>query len=160
MKTFEEACKKNDIVEVLKLIRGLCCKHDQNNKNKFYAVFNRLRALLIKFQKSDQTNKEYLKEFQVCILIFDDYNANIVSLVPCLVEESVKEMFQTLMERASDEEIKRAREYVLKKRSATLLLIGVDRTRYRSMKNQMQQNMAVVTNNKDKQKHFWKKTKL
>ena len=55
MKTFEEAREKNDIVEVRKLIRGLCCKHDQNN-DKFYAVFNSLRALFINFQKNDQTN--------------------------------------------------------------------------------------------------------
>ena len=63
MKKFEEAHEKNYIVELLKLIRGLCCKHDQNN-DKFYAVFNSLRALFINFQKSDQTNDEYLKEFQ------------------------------------------------------------------------------------------------
>ena len=30
-RTFEETCKKNDIAELLKLIQGFCCKHDQNN---------------------------------------------------------------------------------------------------------------------------------
>ena len=35
-KTFEEAQKKNYIVELLKLIQGFCCN------NKFYAVFNSL----------------------------------------------------------------------------------------------------------------------
>ena len=48
---------------------------------------------------------------------FDDYDANIVSLVPCLVEETVKEMFQTLMDRTKEEEIKKAKEYVLKRGS-------------------------------------------
>ena len=56
----------------LKLIRGFCCKHDQNH-DKFYAVFNSVWALFINFQKSDQTNDDYLKEFHL-----DDYNANIV----------------------------------------------------------------------------------
>ena len=32
-KTFEEMCKKNKIVELLKLIQSFCCKHDQNAIN-------------------------------------------------------------------------------------------------------------------------------
>ena len=64
-------------MELFKLIRGLCCKHDQNN-NKFYAVFNSLRALFINFQKSDQTNNEYLKEFQAHMATLDDYDTNIL----------------------------------------------------------------------------------
>ena len=77
----------------------------------------------------------------------DDYNANIVSLIPCFVEETVKEMFQIMMDLATEEVIKKAKEYVLKRGSATLLLIGTDHTRYGCMKNQMQQNMAMGTNN-------------
>ena len=61
-------------------------------------------------------------------------------------------MFQTTMERASEEE-KKTREYVLKQGSATLLLIGADHTRYGSMKNQIQQNMAMGTNNYPKLVH-------
>ena len=30
-KNFQETCKKNNVVELLKLIHGFCCKHDQNN---------------------------------------------------------------------------------------------------------------------------------
>ena len=61
--TFEATQEKNDIIELLELIRGFSCKHDQNN-DKFYAVFNSLQALFINFQKNDQTNDEYLKKFQ------------------------------------------------------------------------------------------------
>ena len=52
-----------------------------------------------------------------------------------------------MMERASEEKIKKAREYALKRGSATLLLTGANHTRYGSIKNQMQQNMAMGTNN-------------
>ena len=68
----------------------------------------------------------------------DDYDTNIVSLVPCLVEEMVKKMFGTTVILANDEEIKKAKEYVMKRGSATLLLIDADRNRYGGMKNQMQ----------------------
>ena len=77
----------------------------------------------------------------------DDYDANIVGLVPCLVEETVKEMFGTTMDLAIEEEIKKTKEFVMKRGSANLLLIGADRNRYGGMKNQMQQNMAMGTNN-------------
>ena len=117
-KMFEEARKKNDIVELLKHIRGFYCKHDQNN-DRFDAVFNSIQALFINFEKNDQAT----------------------GLVPCLVEESVKEMFGTMIDQATEEELKK------KRGSATLLLIGTDRNRYAGMKNQMQQNMAMGTNN-------------
>ena len=47
--------------------------------------------------------------------MLDDYNANIVGLVPCLVEETVKEMFETTMDLTTEEEIKKVEEYVLKR---------------------------------------------
>ena len=56
----------------------------------------------------------------------DDYDANIVGLVPCLVEDIIKEMFEIKMDLATEDEIKKANEYVLKRGSATLLLIGTD----------------------------------
>ena len=48
---------------------------------------------------------------------------------------------------ATDTELKKAKEYVLKTGSATLLLIGADQGQYGSLKNQLQQNMSMGTNN-------------
>ena len=129
--------RKNDIVDLL---------HDQNN-DRFYAVFNNLRALFINFQKNDQTNNEYPKEFQARMATMDNYDANIVNLVPFLFEET---MFGTTVNQATEEEIKKAKEYVMKRGLAVLLLIGADRNTYGGMKNQMQQNMAIGMNNHPK----------
>ena len=41
IKSFEKICKENDVVELLKLIRGFCCQHVQNN-DKIVAVLNSL----------------------------------------------------------------------------------------------------------------------
>ena len=60
---FVETYKKNDIFELLKLIRALCCKHNQND-DKVYVVMNSIRALFINFKKSDMCNDDYLKEFR------------------------------------------------------------------------------------------------
>ena len=117
------------------------------NNDKYYSVFNSLRALFINFQNSDMTNDEYLKEFQGRMATLDDYNANIVNLVLCLLEERVKEKYYKELVNAPDDEVKKAKEYMMKRGSATLLLIGEDQGRYGSLKNQLQQNMAMGTNN-------------
>ena len=39
----------------------------------------------------------------------NDYNANIVDLVPCLVEETLKEMYDTTVGLATPEELKNAK---------------------------------------------------
>ena len=77
----------------------------------------------------------------------DDYNENVVDLVPCLVEDALKELINMTMDLATEKEIKKARDYVLKRGTATLLLIGADRRRYGAMKNVMQQNLPMGTNN-------------
>ena len=128
--------EKNSIVELLKLIRSFCCKHDQNN-NKFYAVFNSLCALFINFQKSGQTNNDYLKEFQAQMAMLHDYNTNNIGLVTCLVEETLKKMYNTTVDLVTPEEVKNVKDYVFKRGSATLLLIGAYHRCYGLMKNQM-----------------------
>ena len=112
-KTFEETCEKNEIMEVLKLISGFCCKHDQNN-DKYYDVFNSICTLFIDFQKNDQSNYDYLKEFEACMATLDDYNANVVDLVPCLLKDTLKEICDTTMDMATKEEIKKAKECMFK----------------------------------------------
>ena len=79
--------------------------------------------------------------------MLDDYNPNIADLVPCLIEEALKEFYDTTMDVATPEELNNAKDYVFKKGSAILLLIGADHGYYGPMKNQMQQNMAMVSNN-------------
>ena len=80
--------KKNDIFELLKLIRGFCCKHNQNN-DKVYALMNSLRALFINFQKLDMRN-DYLKKFPEPVAMLDDYNANVLDILSCLLKDEKK----------------------------------------------------------------------
>ena len=93
------------------------------------------------------TNDDYLKEFQGRMATIDEYNANNIDLVPCLLEELVKEQYNKDLVNATDDEIKKAKEYVLKRGSVTMLLIGADRGRYGSLKNQLQLNISMGTDN-------------
>ena len=101
-KGFKTICKENDVVELLKLIQGFSCHHDQNN-DKIYAVLNSLRAFFVNYQRNDMTNNNYLKEFLACISTLDDY-------IPCLLQEETKKMFSKGLEIASKVEVKAAKK--------------------------------------------------
>ena len=68
------------------------------------------QSLIYQLPKNDQTNDNYLKKFQARMTMLDNYDANIVSLVLCFVEE----MLGTTMDLVTEDEMKKAKEYVLK----------------------------------------------
>ena len=144
-KGFEKICKENDVVELLKLIWGLSYSHDQNN-DKTNAILNSLRALFVNYQKKQYENDDYLKKFQACISTLDDLIANILSNIPCLLEEEVKKIFSKGLEIASKVEVMAAKKSLEQKTTGGLLLIGMDRERYGDMKSNMQL-MAMEMNN-------------
>ena len=74
-------------------------------------------------------------------------------MLPCLIEDALKEIYNTKMDQATEEEIRVSREYVFKRGLVTFLLIGADRGQYGIMKNQIQQIMAMGTNNYPKSVH-------
>ena len=145
-KDFEKICKENNVVELLKLRRGFSCHHDQN-KNNIYTVLNRLRALFVNYQRSETTNDDYLKKFQADVSTLDNLNANILSNIPCLLEDEVEGMYSKAMKDASEEEMKNARKMIEQQNAKRLLLIGANGQRYGNMKSNMQLNMVMGTNN-------------
>ena len=108
---FIETCDKNNIIVLLKLIRDFCCKHEQS-ANKVYALMKSLRALIINFQKYNVSNDDYLKEFQTRVATLNDYNVNMLDMVPCLLEDDVKEKYNKEVKYATKVELKTARENV------------------------------------------------
>ena len=55
------------------------------------------------FQKSDVSNDDYLKEFQVQVAALDDYNENILDLIPCLLEKEMKEKYDEVRNVSEEE---------------------------------------------------------
>ena len=87
---------------------------------------NSLRAIFINFQKSEVSNYDYLKEFQAMMATLDDYDPNILDLIPCLLKDEVKEKYNKDIENASETDLKAVKESKQKKTLAALLLIGAD----------------------------------
>ena len=57
MKGYDMVNSKHDDFEVLKMIKSLCCRHNQNN-DKTHAVVMSLKELLYSYQKPEMTNEE------------------------------------------------------------------------------------------------------
>ena len=63
LKGFENIKTDKDVVELLKVILSICCRHDQNTDETF-AVMMSAKNLFYFCQKSETTYDEYLKEFK------------------------------------------------------------------------------------------------
>ena len=55
----------------------------------------------------EDTNNEYLKEFQAKVELMDDYRTCILGKFPCLVEDKMREKFDKTMEEATQAEIEK-----------------------------------------------------
>ena len=94
---------------------------------------NNFKPLFIHFQKSDIGNDDYLKEFKARIAMLGDYNANILDMIPSLLEHKVKEKYKDI-KNESKKELKMAKENIRKKTSAALLLFDANHGSYDEMK--------------------------
>ena len=55
--------------------------------------------------------------------MLDDLNANILSNIPCGLEDEVEMMYYKAMQAASEDELKKARKLIKQKTAGRLLLI-------------------------------------
>ena len=133
-------------MELLMLIRWFRCQHDLNN-DKTSAVTSLLKNLLYLYQKPEETNDEYLKEFNARVESMDDYGACMLQKSPCLVEDKMMEKFDKMMEEAMQQEAEECEKAVKKETMAALLLHGADKVRCGGLKSTLSQNMSMGMNN-------------
>ena len=67
---------------------------------------NSLRAPFIDFQKSDVRNNDYLQEFQARVATLDEYSANVLEMIPSLLEDETKEKYNKEVKHATKLEFK------------------------------------------------------
>ena len=84
------------MVELLKVIWALCCRHHQNN-DETYAVVTSLKNLLYFDQKPDVTNDEYLKKFKAQVESAEDFDTCVLGKIPCLIKKKLEKMFSKTM---------------------------------------------------------------
>ena len=136
---------KKGLVERLRLIRGLCCRHDLNN-HKTYAMILSLKNLFYLYQKPEVSNHEYLKEFKARVQSMDDYQTCVLEKFPCLMEEKMLEKYDKSMDEATQAEIIECEKAVKKETMTALFIHGADKIGYGGLKRNLAQNMSMGSN--------------
>ncbi len=69
---YEQSKNNNDVIALLTMMQGYCCKFDTLN-NKYMGLVEAFKNLLYFFQKSTQSNLDYHKDFLVLVEVIEEY---------------------------------------------------------------------------------------
>jgi hypothetical protein len=69
---YGKAMAGNDVIKLLTIIRGYCCQFDTLNK-EYMSIVKSLKNLFYFFQKAEQTNSEFHKDFMALVEVIEEY---------------------------------------------------------------------------------------
>ena len=110
MKGYELVNINHDVVEVLKMIRSLCCRHSQSN-NEIYAEVTSRKSLLFIYQKPEVANNEYLKDLKARVELIDNHKAYNMGKFPCLFQTKMKKKTQQTYRRCLESEVRHMKKW-------------------------------------------------
>ena len=100
-KGFHKINTGQDAVELLPLVRSICCRHDQST-DKTYAIVQLLKSLIYFY--------EYLKEFKSCFESINDFDACTLGKFPCLVKKNLDKVYNKTLDMATQDEISKYKD--------------------------------------------------
>jgi hypothetical protein len=69
---YEKAKENNYIIQLLKMIRNYCCQFDTLN-NEYLSIIGVFKNLFFFWQKPDQANTDYHKDFMALVKVIEEY---------------------------------------------------------------------------------------
>ncbi len=63
--------RRNNVIKLLTIIRGYCCQFDTLN-DKYMSIVKSLKNLFYFFQKAEQTNFEFHKDFMELVEVIEE----------------------------------------------------------------------------------------
>jgi hypothetical protein len=109
------------------------------------AIVAAIKNLLYFFQKGDQANADYHKEFMAMMEVIEEYvGAGSLTNFPNLLKQELKAIGLDLSA-ATAEESKEGKMTVQEKFLATLMLNGANGTKYNDLKRSMNENFVMGT---------------
>ena len=138
-------CKNtNDVVSLLSMIRGYCCQFDTLN-DEYMSIVGAIKNLLYFFQKPTQSNSDYHEDFMAMMEVIEEYGgAGSLTYFPNMIKKEL--MTKGIdMDKASGDEMKKAKKIVRDKFLAALMLNGTNRDKYGELKRGMAENYVTGT---------------
>ena len=69
---WEQANKDQDVVQLLKIIRGYCCEFDKHQQSTWGLIAAKLRVSTF-YQKSGQSVTDYIEELEALVKVVKTY---------------------------------------------------------------------------------------
>jgi hypothetical protein len=141
---YSGAKSTNNVAKLLTMIQGYCCQFDILN-DEYMAIVTAIKNLLYFFQKGDQANADYHKEFMAMMEVIEEYGeAGSLTHFPNLLKQKLEAIGLDLSATTA-EELKEGKKTVWEKFLAALMLNGANGTKYNNLKRSMKENFVTGT---------------
>ena len=138
---FGEIKKSEDMIELLKMIRGICCKFGDTHQG-VWALTQAKKQTYLFVQGNNMSNDAYLKQFKAHIDTVEAHGGTF-SDEPGLIEAEFEiagikaTTAKTVWEKATDNQLISAKEKARAKVIASMFLSGANYNRYREITNEL-----------------------
>jgi len=141
---YDGAKNTNGVVKLLSMIRGYCCQFDLLS-DEYMAIVAAIKNLFYFFQKAEQSNANYHKDFMAMLEMIKEYGgAGSMTHFPNMLKREIK-ADGTNMSKATNEQMKEGKKAVREKFLAALMLSEVNRAKYHDLKQGMKENFVTGT---------------
>jgi hypothetical protein len=133
MQGYDTAKSSNNVAKLLTMIRGYCCQFNLLS-NEYMAIVAAIKNLFYFFQKAEQLNADYHKDFMAMLEVFEEYGgAGSMTHFPNMLKQELEANGIDLSE-ATNEELKDKKKTVCKKFLAALMLSRANGAKYDDLK--------------------------
>jgi hypothetical protein len=122
---YEKVKETNNIIQLLKMIRNYCCQFDTLN-NEYMLIVGAFKNLFFFWQKPDQANADYHKDFMALVKVIEEYGGpGSIMHFPNMIKKEFKLKNPDIdMSKAMPHQMKEAKKTTHKKFLATPCSMG------------------------------------
>jgi hypothetical protein len=142
MQDYDKAKSGNDMAKLLTMICGYCCQLDLLS-NEYMAIVAAMKNLFYFFQKAEQSNADYHKNFTAMLEVIEEYGGTgSMTHLPNMLKRELDADGIDLSKATSDQ-VKEGKKTVFDKFLAALMLSGANGTKYNDLKQSMKENFVT-----------------
>jgi hypothetical protein len=141
---YDRAKNTNDVAKRLTMICGYCCQFDLLS-DEHMAIVAAIKNLFYFFQKVEQSNADYHKDFMAMLEVIEEYGgAGLMTHFLNMLKREI-EADGTDMSKATNEQMKEGKKAVREMFLAALMLSGANGAKYNDLKRGMKENFVMGT---------------
>ncbi len=142
---YNKAKAGNNMIKLLTIISGYCCQFDTLN-NEYMSIVKSLKNLFYFFQKAEQTNSKFHKDFMALVEGSEVYGgAGLLTHFPNMIRKELSSKNIADTGKATPNKLKEAKGIVRDKFLVTLMLNGANVAKYNELKRSMAENYVTGT---------------